>query len=137
DVNDGHFLVNSADEDKGDSGGPFYTKDSQGRLVVHGTLFGKVWEWAYHGKYTSVAFHLSWLLEKMDYMGAPLSMATNMMVGGTTSSTIIDTDWRRCALRCAETPTCKAYNHFGSLCYQLSSTSNTVMSFSGAHTGSR
>jgi len=67
-VDDGHFLLNEADTNNGDSGGPFHIWANNGsswNYEVHGVLFGKVWEWAYRNKYTSTAHHLRWIAQRL------------------------------------------------------------------------
>lgn len=67
-INDGHFLLEEADTDGGDSGGPFYLWRDNGAgfaYEVQGVLYGKVWEWAYRNKYTSTRHHLSFLVDRL------------------------------------------------------------------------
>jgi hypothetical protein len=120
DNNDGHMLVDDPNVNKGDSGGPFYTWNSNtGRRVVHGVLYGTIFEWGAHSKYTSIQHHLSWILSKMNYTGGMITETGTDRPGGTYSA-LLTTDWRRCALACAQDATCVTYSHYdmgaGSIC---------------------
>ncbi len=73
DNGDGHFLVDDPNVNHGDSGGPFFTYNaSTGRMRVHGVLYGIIVEWGAHAKYTSIEYHLGWLLDRMNYTGGML-----------------------------------------------------------------
>lgn len=117
--NDGHFLVNTANVNPGDSGGPFLDY-IDGRLFVHGVLFGSDFEWAMHGKYASVEHHLPWLLSRMAYTGG-MTPASNTYRSGPLSGLVLTTNWRVCALACAQSTSCAAYTQFGGICNLLSS----------------
>lgn len=70
DVNDGHILLNEADTDNGDSGGPFHIWASNGSTwtyEVHGVLYGTTWEWALRNKYTSTVHHLDWIVDRLSW----------------------------------------------------------------------
>lgn len=112
-VADGHFLLEGEVTDPGDSGGPFFTWNG-GAPTVHGVLFGDVWEWAYRNKHTSISHHREWLLGRMNYTGGFLTTTGRVRTGATSMGAYLDTahpyDWRSCALRCAQTTSCKAYN---------------------------
>jgi hypothetical protein len=136
DINDGHFLVNTSNLNPGDSGGPFFTEDGD-RVVVHGVLFGEVWEWAFHGAFTSVRYHLPWILEKMSYTGGMLTYSDKWR-GGTVSSLMLTSSWRVCALACAQSSSCVGYNHHtGAGCTLLSSLSGGPVAASGYTTGAK
>jgi hypothetical protein len=100
---DGHALVEAA-SDPGDSGGPIYLAPSPTELVVYGANFGNAWEWAWHGKYTSVSFHLDRItratgmstLNGIDFAGRDYAS-----VGGTTE--------RSCRTRCVADDRCQAF----------------------------
>lgn len=123
-VDDGHFLTNSADTDPGDSGGPFYVHNAAtSRYETQGVLFGKVWEWALRGKYTSIRHRLRWVMDTIGYTGGEVRSSgsgwfvisgdsvgtTNTRVGG---SNIVD--WRMCALECEKQSSCRAYDYWQS-----------------------
>lgn len=137
DNNDGHFLLNSANANKGDSGGPFFTYNSStGRERVHGVLYGAVWEWAQHTKYTSVEFHLSWLLQRMSYTGGMI-ISDDAVRAGSTYSAFYNTDWRRCALACAQDSTCKSFSQWlGTVC-ELKNTTPSTSTLVGATSGTK
>lgn len=120
DNNDGHFLVDDPNVNKGDSGGPYYVYNSAtGRMRVHGVLYGIINEWAAHSKYTSIEHHLSWILSKMSYTGGML-IEDNFDRPGSTYSAMLTQDWRRCALACSQDAACKSFSHYslgvGSTC---------------------
>ncbi|MDI1429157.1 trypsin-like serine protease [Polyangium sorediatum] len=120
DNNDGHMIVDDPNVNEGDSGGPFYTWNATtGRRVVHGVLYGTTFEWGAHAKYTSVEYHLSWILETMKYTGGLISETGTDRPGGTYDS-FLTTDWRYCALACAQDTACLTYSHYdmgtGSVC---------------------
>jgi hypothetical protein len=102
---DGSVLVEAC-TDAGDSGGPIYTSDAAGNLTVHGANYGNALEWAWHGKYTSTAFHIEKILAAMghkrfaaqDFPGSDIAIVSNVVP--------ID-----CAIRCMQLPACKAYTH--------------------------
>jgi hypothetical protein len=117
DNGDGHFLVNDPNVNKGDSGGPYYTYNSStGRMRAHGVLYGTVFEWAMHSKYTSLEHHLSWVLSKMSYTGGML-ISTDTARFGNIYAVRVESDWRRCALACAQDSACLAFSHMpGNMC---------------------
>jgi hypothetical protein len=130
---DGHFLVNTANVNAGDSGGPFLDYIG-GRLFVHGVLFGTDIEWALHGKYTSVEYHLPWILSRMSYDGG-MQTATNTARTGALSGLLFTSSWRVCALACAQSTTCAGYYHLGGVCNLLSTVSSASSPLPGATSG--
>lgn len=135
-VADGHFLVNTSNTNPGDSGGPFFTGDGDD-VVVHGVYFGEVWEWAFHGAHTSVAYHLPWILESMNYTGGMLTYPGKAR-SGTVASVRFTSSWRVCALACAQSSTCVGYNHHAIIgCSLLSSLSGSPVTASGYTTGAK
>lgn len=114
---EGHVLVEAA-SDHGDSGGPIYTSASPSELIVYGSNFGNVWEWAWRGKYTSTSFHLD-----------RIARATGMvsMSGwdfpGNDLDFVDDSTERRCRARCVANAACNAYtfNSNNNRCWSKSS----------------
>lgn len=141
DVNGGHFLTEGANVNKGDSGGPFYTYNSvTGRRQVHGVLFGMVFEWAARGKYTSVAYHLPWILDKMNYTGGMLINNDTNRPGSTYMTMMGSSNWRTCALACAQDSNCDAFTHYPVASLHLCELKNSVPSKStqsGATSGAK
>ncbi len=113
DVKDGHFLVDSADLDNGDSGGPFYRYNSStGRVQVEGVLFGRVWEWAWHGKYTSIRHHIPWIMGRIGYTGGLTWTNNRMPTGKLIDVVMLGSSYRNlCALECEKRSDCVAVGH--------------------------
>lgn len=132
-TNDGHFLINTANVNLGDSGGPFLDYIN-GRLFAHGVLFGTDIEWALHAKYTSVEHHLPWILGRMGYDG-DMQTSPNTIRGGSLAGLIFTTNWRVCALACAQSTSCVGYSHFGGACNLLASLSGSPQALSGGTSG--
>lgn len=116
-INDGHFLINEADFNGGDSGGPFYIWDGQGGWgpKVQGVLFGHVWEWAYRGKYTSTRHHLSWInaLLSWNWDDYILWRTGNQRNFGDRLQLMYlpDEDRNICRLACLQHPSCEGVNY--------------------------
>jgi len=112
DVNGGHFLLEGSNVNKGDSGGPFYTYNADtGRRVVHGVLYGLVFEWATRAKYTSIAHHLSWVLDRMSYTGGMIIDSNTNRAGSTYTTMLTGNNWRVCALACAQDADCRSFTY--------------------------
>jgi len=117
-INDGHFLINESDSNKGDSGGPFYIWSNQGgqwRHEVQGVLFGSVYEWAWRNKYTSTRHHLSWInalirTDWSDYMawrtGSKRHFGSRLQL-----MYLPDENRSICALACKQHPQCVGVNY--------------------------
>jgi hypothetical protein len=104
-IDDGSFSTGGDGTDSGDSGGPIFTPDANGNLVVHGALWGYVWDWfAFRNRYTSVAYHAQSILKAMgnvyrdhwNYYGGDIGM-----VPGSNRTS--------CALSCAQSDACTAW----------------------------
>ncbi|MGZ3420692.1 MAG: PAN domain-containing protein [Polyangiales bacterium] len=104
-IDDGSFETASDGTDPGDSGGPIFTPDSSGALVVHGGLWGYTWDWfAYRNQYTSTAFHLQSILSAMgnvyrdnwNYYGNDIGMIPSMNRAG-------------CAAACTQSASCNSW----------------------------
>ncbi|MCA9618853.1 MAG: S1 family peptidase [Myxococcales bacterium] len=116
-INDGHFLLNEADTNPGDSGGPFHiwaNNGSSSTYEVHGVLYGKVWEWAYRNKYTSTVHHLSWIVDNLafDYLDY-ISWQSNYRHFGTVLQTLYpEQDYAGvCEYICKQRPECEGVNY--------------------------
>ena len=114
---DGHFLTNQADTDDGDSGGPFFWWGGGGPVLL-GPLYGKRWEWALRGKFTSVAMHLRSVLYAMG-MG---TLENNTQYFQFDYRQVATTSALHCAVICAQDSRCRAYTHDGPQCWLKEST---------------
>jgi len=103
---DGGFSTESDGTDPGDSGGPIYTTAADGALIVHGALWGYVWDWfGYRNRYTSTAFHIQSILtasgnvfkDHWNYWGNDLGPG------------IPNSSRTACALACMQMDTCNAW----------------------------
>lgn len=100
---DGHALVEAA-SDPGDSGGPIYLAPSPTELVVYGANFGNVWEWAWHGKYTSTSFQLDRITR-----ATGMSTLSGVDFAGSDYRFVDGTTERSCRTRCVADDVCKAF----------------------------
>lgn len=127
-VSGGHFLTEGSNVDNGDSGGGFFTYNSSSRnWEVHGTLSGRVWEWAYRGKYTSIEHHLDWVLDKTSY-GTSQPWQFGRYVNGTyLGYTNVGSVQReaKCILSCEKDGRCEAVTMYGSYCYKYENVTGT------------
>ena len=102
---EGHFLTENEQTNPGDSGGPFFYSNR-----VLGVLYGDVFEWEMRNKYTSVQLHLNWILTSVGYT-SPGTTSSNVIVNGTTSSTLFASTSRECSYICNKTSSCVAFNY--------------------------
>ncbi|WP_437726987.1 trypsin-like serine protease [Sorangium sp. So ce861] len=126
----GHFLTENEQADAGDSGGPFFYANR-----VLGALFGKVFEWEYRNKYTSVPLHLDWILTAMGYT-FPGTITSGVSVVGALSSIHGASSSKECSYICDKTSSCVAFTYMPStsLC-ELKSSNNGTIGFPGATSG--
>lgn len=140
-INGGHFLLEEADTNNGDSGGPFYLWSNNGSgaaYEVQGVLYGKVWEWAYRNAYTSVRHHLTSLLgvKWIDYDNLVLWRTGDRRHNGELLQTLWlpDEDRRVCALACEQRADCAGVNYVrvpGSDACQLMRTITSTVTAAG------
>ncbi len=127
-VNDGHFLTEGSNVDNGDSGGGFFTYNASSRnWEVHGTLYGRVWEWAYRGKYTSIEHHLDWVLDKTDYGTSQPWQFGRYVIGTYLGYTNVGSVEReaKCILSCEKDGRCEGVTMYGSYCYKYENVTGT------------
>jgi hypothetical protein len=101
---DGHFLTENWNTNHGDSGGAFFDDNR-----VLGTLWGHEFEWEMRNKYTSVPFHLNWILRQIDYQwpGQPHDVGRCRL--GDVIDVLFDDSELRCQYACDHTDDCVAY----------------------------
>lgn len=105
DYNDGSFETVSDGTDPGDSGGPIFTSDPGGWLVVHGGLWGSLLDWfAFRNRYTSTAYHLSSILTAMGNVNV-----YNWNYYGNDNGMLSSVDTLACATACAQNASCMAW----------------------------
>lgn len=128
-INDGHFLVENEQTNPGDSGGPLYMfNNDTRRYEVQGVLYGKVWEWAWRNKYTSIWHHIDWIMSRTGYGSRPWQY--NRFINGTylRLEQFSSTQRDRCVLQCDKDSQCTAvsWRASGSIgyCYMFSSVTN-------------
>jgi hypothetical protein len=107
----GYFWTEHEQTNSGDSGGAFYRTGSTRFLL--GILFGKVYDWddaKWRNQYTSVPFHLDWVLTRIAYAwpGDPENTSTRRT--GLVHSSFVATK-KVCQYACDRTSSCDAYNH--------------------------
>jgi hypothetical protein len=102
---DGSFSTVSDGTDPGDSGGPIFTPDSSGRLIVHGDLWGYVWDWFnYRNRYTSASYHVQSILTAMGNV-----YKDNWNYYGDDIDMIPSSNRTSCALACTQSASCNSW----------------------------
>ncbi|MFO0593034.1 MAG: trypsin-like serine protease [Polyangiaceae bacterium] len=116
----------------GDSGGPFYVAS---RTI--GTLYGSV---GTQNRYTSVPFHLNFIVNAMGYEFSGQIFATGYILNGQDQATYTGRTQTACAYICDHTASCVAFNHYPNLggmqnVCQLKKTFTGAAVFAGATSG--
>ncbi len=122
----GYFETDTDFVDPGDSGGPFYVA---GKTI--GTLWGHGWN-PLDGnftRYTSIPFHLDWILSTIGYhwIGQPPQL--NLAYTGSTIESLV-TSQQICQYACEKTSSCQAYNYMltSSTCSLVTNVTGTTSS---------
>ena len=109
---DGSYLLTTHDYvNHGDSGGPFYTPMNGTGLWVSGIL--SIWDSGDGVKragYTSVAGHLNWILDAMEYVWVG-GATQNAYRTGTLHSLTVGVSLEVCKYTCERTSACAAFNY--------------------------
>jgi hypothetical protein len=103
DGDDGLFHSDSDQVNPGDSGGPFYVN---GRVV--GVLNGTC-DWAFKAGYTTVPWHLPWILDTIGYRWSGMTSVARSY-SGTTAESFRAVSEKVCQYACENRTGCVAYN---------------------------
>jgi hypothetical protein len=134
DTSGGDFWSDDDSTNDGDSGGPIYTGGQ-----VQGVLYGyALYDFAIRDLYTSVSYHLPFILNAISYTGSFSSLTPNVIRTGTPIESIFTSDIRTCKLDCMQNSSCVAFSHRPALSScTIYSTLGSTLAFSGATTGVR
>ncbi|WP_437815205.1 trypsin-like serine protease [Sorangium sp. So ce1078] len=135
-VDGGYFYTNDERTDKGDSGGPIFTRGDR----VSGVLKGDNYvAFAWRNKYTSTEYHLDWILDSIGYTGNGVYSQTlqNKLIDGWPYDGL-SADLRTCKYACQHDSQCIAYSHEGGLenhCYLYDDMGDGPVTYSNFTTG--
>jgi hypothetical protein len=132
---DGPFRTSEDAVNVGDSGGAFYYQSKLLGVLSSHDLFSGVWR----ARYTSVARHLHWILDVINYEWPGMPPVNGRWLQGAASTSFFGKSHLVCQYACDNTSTCAGYNYLSTLdqCNLLSTVTSAINGIAGAASGIR